>query len=448
MVFREPMAFVPVRITHVVMGNVAIKNRTEPNDKTDGAAAILRTVVPIYDVSVLGLGYVGLPTAAILAARGLSVAGIDIQSHIVATINQGDVHLIEPDLAPLVQAGGRSGRLRAYTWPVQAHTHIISVPTPLTSDHEPDLSYVEAAVISLLPVLHPGNLVILESTVPPGTTRDHVAKRLEQAGFVLGETIFVAHAPERVLPGAIVKEVVENPRVVGGVTRACTARAAEFYASLIDAPIHRTDAETAELTKLAENSYRDVNIAFANELANVCQHLGANVWDVIHMANHHPRVSILNPGPGVGGHCIAVDPWFLTTAARHETPLIQCARRVNDGRIARTVARVRDVARHFARPRIACLGLTYKADIDDLRNAPGLLITTLIHREGLGHVVAVDPHLQHSPLPEVELVTAAEALEQAEIIVILVAHRSFIELPKHLFDTKAVIDTVGLLQSP
>jgi len=398
---------------------------------------------------VLGLGYVGLPTAAVLATRGQRVAGVDLRRDVLDTINAGRIHIVEPELDALVRAAVAAGTLRAVPQPVPARTYLLCVPTPITADHRPDLSYVEAAARAIVPVLQPGALVVLESTVPPGTLRDLVAPivcdNLRGGGLIPGRDIFLAHAPERVLPGAVLREVVENERIVGGLTDACTNRCAEFYEAFARGQVHRCSAEVAELTKLAENAFRDTNVAFANELANVCAHLGLDVWEVIRLANRHPRVQILRPGPGVGGHCIAVDPWFIAASAPDDTPLIQAARRVNDGRPERVIAQVRALAARLRKPKVACLGLTYKPDIDDLRESPSLHIAQALAAEPEQELLLVEPHLHTSPIPGVPLVPLAHALASADIIVVLVAHRQFRHLrPDHLLRLM-VVDTVGLL---
>jgi UDP-N-acetyl-D-mannosaminuronic acid dehydrogenase len=400
-----------------------------------------------HDVGVLGLGYVGLPTAAVLATVGRRVAGFDLRRDILDTINAGRIHIVEPELDALVRAAVLAGTLRAVSEPAPARTHLICVPTPITSDHRPDLSHVESAAHALVPVVRPGNLVVLESTVPPGTLRELVAPILARSGLVPGRDLFVAHAPERVLPGAVLREVVENERIVGGLTDACTDRCADFYEGFVRGAVHRATAEVAELTKLAENAFRDVNIAYANELANVCARLGLDVWEVIRLANRHPRVQILRPGPGVGGHCIAVDPWFIAAAAPVDTPLIQAARRVNDSRPDHVLAQVRHLAERLRRPVIACLGLTYKPDIDDLRESPALHIAQALASTDDSDLLLVEPHLKQSPIPGAALVDLPRALAEADILVILVAHRQFRQLrPEHLLRHQ-VVDTVGLLRT-
>ncbi|MBK6922453.1 MAG: UDP-N-acetyl-D-mannosamine dehydrogenase [Deltaproteobacteria bacterium] len=406
-----------------------------------------------WDVCVIGLGYVGLPTAAVLATRGgasaasppMKIAGVDTRNDVVSTINEGRIHIVEPELDALVRAAVAAGNLRAFDAPQAADAFLICVPTPFGPGHSPDMRFVEAATRALLPVLRPGNLVVLESTSPPGTTRALVAGILEQGGFVAGRDVFVAHAPERVLPGAVIREVVENDRVVGGVTPACTEAAAAFYERFVAGEVLRCTADAAELVKLSENAFRDVNIAFANELSNVCDALDLDVWEVIRLANRHPRVNILRPGPGVGGHCIAVDPWFIVAVAPEHTPLINAARRVNDGRPHRVVAQVRTIAERFKRPKIVCLGLTYKPDIDDVRESPALEVVRELAAADFGDVVAVEPHLRSSPIEGVPLQSPEEALRSADIVVILVAHRVFARLRREWFNRPSVVDTVGLL---
>ncbi len=385
-----------------------------------------------------------MPTAAVLATVGQRVTGVDLRPDVLATINAGKIHIVEPELDALVRAAVLAGTLRAEPQPVPAATFLVCVPTPITPTCQPDLSHVEAACTAIVPALRPGALVVLESTVPPGTLRTQVAPILARSGLVPGRDIAVAHAPERVLPGNILREVIDNERIVGGLTPACTARAAEFYETFTRGQIHRTTAEVAELTKLAENAFRDVNIAYANELANVCSALGLDVWEVIHLANRHPRVQILRPGPGVGGHCIAVDPWFLAAAAPAQTPLIQAARAVNDGRPARIVAEVQHLAQRMVRAKVAVLGLTYKPDIDDLRESPALHVAQTLAAQDLD-VLLVEPHLQASPIPDVPLVELDIALKEADIVVILVAHRQFRRLSPEALLRARVVDAAGLL---
>lgn len=394
-------------------------------------------------VCVVGLGYIGLPTAAVLAARGFEVHGVEINPKAVETINAGRAHFAEPDLDMLVQAGVQTGRLKAHLEPQESDVFIICVPTPLTPDNEPDLDYVHAATDAICPYLKAGSLIVLESTSPPGTTEWIAARIKEQRGLEPPE-IHVAHAPERVLPGKILREVVENDRIVGGVDESSTKRGAEFYESFVGGRVFRTTARTAETTKLVENAFRDVNVAFANELSFIAEDLDLDVWDVIEMANRHPRVNILSPGPGVGGHCIPVDPWFLVAAAPENTRLIRTARQVNADKPHWVVDRVLGHAERFKKPRVACLGLTYKPDVDDLRESPAEEIAEALVERIDGEVFVVEPNLEsHSRF---ELAQLKSAIRSADIVVILVAHSAFKALPKSVFEEKIVVDTCGVLR--
>jgi UDP-N-acetyl-D-mannosaminuronic acid dehydrogenase len=394
-------------------------------------------------ICVLGLGYIGLPTASLLATKGFTVHGVDVSAQVVETINRGAIHIVEPDLDVLVRAAVRSGNLQAALEPAPADVFIIAVPTPFIGEgHEPDLSYVDAATEALAPVLEAGNLVILESTSPVGTT-ERVAAHLARIRPELAGRVRVAHCPERVLPGRILRELVDNDRVVGGIDLASTEAASAFYRSFVAGEVLATTARTAEMCKLVENSFRDVNIAFANELSLLCDKLGINVWELIRLANRHPRVEILRPGPGVGGHCIAVDPWFVVHSAPELTPLIQTARSINDGKRDWVVERVLEKAHRFRDPVVACLGLAYKPDVDDLRESPALAITLRL-KEALGDdkVLAVEPNL--SSTEERPLVELDEALAQADVVVALVAHRPFKTIDPEILKTRVVIDTCGV----
>ena len=410
-------------------------------------------------VCVVGLGYVGLPTAAILASRGVRVIGADVNAETVALINQGRIHIVEPDLDIMVQAAVQVGRLRATTRPEPADAFIIAVPTPFTDGHKPDLSFLESATRAVAPVLKAGDLVVVESTLPVGTT-ERVSEWLAAARPDLrfpspaggGEAdVRIAHCPERVLPGQVLIEMVRNDRVVGGITPRCAARAAALYRRFVNGACVETTARTAELVKLAENAYRDVNIAFANELSLVCDAIGVDVWDVVAMANRHPRVDILKPGPGVGGHCIAVDPWFIVDSAPELTPLIQAARQVNDGKPEHVVGRILAAVEGRERPRIACLGLSYKANIDDLRESPAVhIVERLAERlDGRGEIIVVEPHVPALPaglarLKGVRKADLGEALAQADAVALLVDHRDFAAVDRRLLAGRAVIDTRGL----
>lgn len=395
-------------------------------------------------ISVIGLGYIGLPTASVLATKGFSVAGTDVRPDVVKTINQGNIHIEEPDLDILVRSAVNSGQLRAFDEPQPADVFILCVPTPIKPDHSPDLSYIEEACRAIKPNVKAGNLVILESTSPPRTTESIVVRDAIPDTLEVGKDVFVAHCPERVLPGRILLEVVQNDRVVGGITPHCTERAQAFYESFVNGQVFATNALSAETTKLVENSYRDVNIAFANELSVLCDRLGIDVWEIISLANRHPRVNILSPGPGVGGHCISVDPWFLVHTDPDFTPLIRTAREVNDAKPHHIVARVTDLARQFAQPKIGCLGLTYKADIDDLRESPSLAITRQLIADEVGEVLACDPYVSAERFTEIRLHSLQSLLEQCQILVLLTDHRQFKSIPHLVRQEKVVVDTRGI----
>lgn len=395
-------------------------------------------------VCVVGLGYIGLPTASLLGTKGFRVRGVDVAAGVVEIINAGKIHIVEPDLDILVQAAVGSGALRAATEPAPADVFILAVPTPFLPDHSADLSYVEAATAAISPHLRPGNLVILESTSPVGTTDEVVAARLAADGHRVGHDVFVAHCPERVLPGRILRELIENDRIVGGVDRASTAKAAAFYRSFVRGEVLETSARVAEMTKLTENSFRDVNIAFANELSMLCELDGIDVWEVIALANRHPRVNILNPGPGVGGHCIAVDPWFVIARHPAQARLLHAARTVNDDKPAWVMAKIRAAAERFRRPRVACLGLAFKANVDDLRESPAMHIVRALRDEGVGELLVVEPHLRSHK--EFALVGLDEALAAADIVVVLVDHDAFRRLRAVDLAAKVVIDTRGVIR--
>jgi UDP-N-acetyl-D-mannosaminuronic acid dehydrogenase len=411
----------------------------------------------IQTVCVIGLGYIGLPTAATLASRGIDVVGVDINPCVVETVNAGRCHFSEPDLDMLLRAATTLGKLRAVSHPEPADAFVIAVPTPFREDRSPNLDHIDLAADAIAPVLVSGNVVILESTSPVGTT-ERLAARLAQvrpdlrfppARHSEPLDVHVAHCPERVLPGRMVRELIENDRIIGGMTEACAERAEAVYRVFLQGQAFRTDASTAELVKLVENASRDVNIAFANELSLVCDQLGLNVWSVIELANRHPRVSILQPGPGVGGHCIAIDPWFIVASAPERTRLIRTAREVNDSKPNFVVSQIREHAERFKRPVVACLGQTYKPDVDDLRESPALAITSQLARSGDERILVADPNLETLPeqlvsLPNVSFCETIEAVRQADIIVILVAHTAFRKIPREELMRRVVIDTTGL----
>ena len=379
---------------------------------------------------VVGLGYIGLPTAAVLANAGHRVIGVDVNAQVVATVNEGRIHIVEPDLDQAVAAAVASGSLSAQLTPATADVFLIAVPTPFRSGADgipqPNIDYVLAAARVIAPVLRPGNLVLLESTSPVGTT-EQVAEVIAEASGLNREQLHIAYCPERVLPGRILQELISNDRVIGGLTPAAAAAGKAFYACFCQGELLATTARTAELVKLTENSFRDVNIAFANELSLVCDHLDINVRELIRLANHHPRVNVLQPGCGVGGHCIAVDPWFIAAAAPHCTPLIQAARRVNDGKsrwvIEQVQARAAALEDQLGRPaRIGGLGLAFKPDVDDLRESPALHITTELLVAGL-NVLACEPNLDDHPT--IKLHSIEQVLASADLLVFLVAHSPF-----------------------
>ncbi|MFD4993636.1 UDP-N-acetyl-D-mannosamine dehydrogenase [Cellulosimicrobium cellulans] len=409
-------------------------------------------------VCVVGLGYIGLPTAAILASNGVDVIGVDINERTVEAVNRGDVPFVEPDLATYVAGAVTQGTLRAATKPEPADAFIVAVPTPFTDGHKPDLSYIQAAAEAIAPHLAADALVILESTSPPQATQQMaewiLAARpdLSLDGSEGRARIHVAHCPERVLPGRVMIELVTNDRIVGGLTTDAAERAKELYQVFCQGEILLTDAVTAEMAKLVENSYRDVNIAFANELSLISADLGIDVWELIRLANHHPRVNILQPGPGVGGHCIAVDPWFIVDAAPERARIIRTAREVNDEKPEYVISRVKEHADRFKAPRIAVLGLAFKPDIDDLRESPALAIATRLATEvGDAVILAVEPHIDELPRglagrENVELRDLASAVADADIVLVLVDHTDFKHAdrkPLRLRE-KIVIDTKGV----
>lgn len=393
-------------------------------------------------ICVVGLGYIGLPTAAVLGSRGYQIHGVEINPAAVETINSGKAHIVEPDLDILVRGVVATGNLRAHTEPVEADVFMICVPTPLTAQKKPELKYIRSATESILPFLKTGDLVILESTSPPGTTEMIESIVLGKGNFKKGQIHF-AHAPERVLPGKILREVVENDRIIGGIDDASTEKAAEFYGSFVTGELLKTHCRTAETAKLVENAFRDTNIAFANELSLLSDKMNLDVWELIRLANHHPRVNILNPGPGVGGHCIAIDPWFLVDCAPEETQLIKTAREVNEAKPNWVVGRVVDKADRYKNPTIACLGLAYKPNIDDLRESPAVEIVRELQRINIGQLKIVEPNLETHD--EFELVSLNEALDAADIVLILVGHASFLKLSPNRIAEKIIIDTCGAL---
>ncbi|HAV2914275.1 TPA: UDP-N-acetyl-D-mannosamine dehydrogenase [Acinetobacter baumannii] len=410
-------------------------------------------------ICVIGLGYIGLPTAATFAAHGIKVTGVDVNQHAVDMINQGKVHIVEPDLDALVRDVVAQDKLSAQTTPTEADAYIVAVPTPFKDDYQPDLKYIEAAAKALAPFLKPGNLVILESTSPVEATEQMSAWLAEaRSDLTFPQThgeqadILVAHCPERVLPGKVLQELISNDRIIGGMTPRCSKAACELYKTFVKGECIETNARTAEMCKLTENSFRDVNIAFANELSIICDKLDINVWELIALANRHPRVNILQPGPGVGGHCIAVDPWFIVAKTPEQARLIRTAREVNDAKPEWVIDQVKIKITDFlqANPSktikdviVACYGLAFKPDIDDLRESPALEITKKLAEQGL-NILAIEPNIDELPanMPSNVQLIQFEEKDKADIHLILVDHKEF-KNSKNLVN-KVIIDTKGI----
>lgn len=396
-------------------------------------------------VCIIGLGYIGLPTAALLANRKFMVHGVDVKKEVTDIINQGNIHIVEPELDTYVRAAVQSGFLKASMEPAEADVFIIAVPTPFHEGYIPNIDFVMDATNAIAKYIRPGNIVILESTSPIGTT-DKINTRLKEKG-VDTSLIYLAHCPERVLPGHVMRELIENDRIVGGINEESTNAVVKFYRQFVTGNVIETDARTAEMCKLVENSYRDVNIAFANELSMICTKAGVDVYELIRLANHHPRVNILNPGVGVGGHCIAVDPWFIVADYPEESKLIKTGRLVNNHKTEWVIEsigeKVKSLKEQLQRePVIGCLGLAFKPDIDDLRESPALYVTTTLISKGL-NVIAVEPNINTHPT--LKITSLHEALEKADLFVFLVKHKVFrqISIPQE----KAVLDYCGIFDT-
>ncbi|QJQ32758.1 UDP-N-acetyl-D-mannosamine dehydrogenase [Sphingomonas lacunae] len=406
-------------------------------------------------VVVVGLGYIGLPTAAVIARAGAHVLGLDVSQHIVDTVNEGRVHIEEVDLHGLVQGVVDRGLLRASLTPEAADSFVIAVPTPIREDHKPDISYVLSAARTIAPVLKPGDLVILESTSPVGTT-EQVAKMIADArpdlkvpGHCTGTPdLYIAYCPERVLPGRILIELVNNDRVIGGITPRCARKAMGFYRQFVRGACLTTTARAAEMVKLVENSYRDVNIAFANELSMIAEGMGIDVWDVIALANRHPRVNILQPGPGVGGHCIAVDPWFLVAGDPENSHIIRTAREVNEAKTDYVIGRAMRMIDENPDARVACLGLAFKPNIDDFRESPAVTVAAALARRFGERIALVEPYAAGLPMEfagtGANLVELDDALAECDLLIVLVDHDMFRSIPLDERADKIVYDTRGL----
>jgi UDP-N-acetyl-D-mannosaminuronic acid dehydrogenase len=402
----------------------------------------------IEKICVLGLGYIGLPTASMFASCGLQVVGVDVNAAVVSTLNNGGLHIEEPGLRELVRGALSGGRLQVAQQVEPADAFIIAVPTPFNPDKTADMRAVTSAAEAIVPHLAPGNLVVLESTSPPMTTLNLIKPILERSGLRAGQDFFLVYSPERVLPGKILQELVGNARVIGGIDPASAEQGRALYACFVKGEIILTSATTAEMVKLMENTYRDVNIAIANEFSRLADHFGIDVWEAISIANRHPRVNILQPGPGVGGHCISVDPWFLVEAAPTLTPLIRTARQVNDSQPHFVLELIRRALGELRGMRLAVLGLAYKAGVDDLRESPAVEIARLLGQAG-ALVKAYEPF---KPLAQVEGVptvpTLAEAVGEADALVLLVGHKAFRELkPQDLArmtQARVVVDVVNV----
>lgn len=400
---------------------------------------------PLRKICVLGLGYIGLPTASILATHGFKVIGVDVNETVINMLGKGKPHIKEPGLKTIVEAAIKSGNLTPTTKPEEADVFIIAVPTPLTEDKRADMGFVRAATESIVPYLRKGNLVILESTSPPGTTKELIVPILTESGLKIGEEVYVAHCPERVLPGRILKEIIENDRIIGGINRESAEKAKELYSTFVEGEIHLTDATTAEMVKLMENTYRDVNIALANELTSICERLGIGAWEVVELANKHPRVNLHRPGPGVGGHCLPVDPWFIVEKFPEEAKLIRLSREINDAQPQHVLAAIEKAIQGLKEPKVTILGVSYKGNVDDTRGSPSLELLHLLERGG--YTVAVhDPHVNSF---ETELSTLKEAFRRSDCAVIMADHDEFTYLDPNelgkLMRTKQIIDTRNFL---
>lgn len=410
---------------------------------------------PIYDVCVVGLGYIGLPTALVLSAEGLNVHGADINPDTVTKLTTGDLPISEPGLEALLKSGLDSRRFNASTAPVSARNYIVAVPTPLTPDKKADLTYVFDAVQSLIPFLTGNELIVVESTCPPGTTNrvaDYVREMRPDLSIAPGKenSVYVAHCPERVIPGSTLRELRSNSRVIGGINKESSLRAKDLYETFCEGELVISEATTAELTKLAENSFRDTNIAFANELSDISHELGIDVWEVIRLANRHPRVQILNPGPGVGGHCIAVDPWFIHEAAPEQSRLIKTSRELNDARPKNLVQRITTQLGSNKTVTICALGLSFKSNVDDLRGSPAVeVVKALAESLPVASIEVVEPYIDELPTTlatfgNIKLVPVPDDFNKFDVLIVLTDHNEFKVLEAPVSSETNVFDTRGL----
>lgn len=397
-------------------------------------------------INVIGLGYIGLPTAAIFAKNGVKVIGIDINPKIVALINKGKIHIEEPGLGDLIKVVVKENKLKAKLEPEEADAFIISVPTPNVNDEYKscDITYVLQAVKSIIPVLKKGDLIVIESTISPRTTEDNILPLIENAGFVIGKNLFLAHCPERVLPGQILDELVNNNRIIGGITPLCSDKAVELYKTFVKGKMLKTEAKTAEMTKLMENTFRDVNIALSNELTKICNHLSINALDVIEMANNHPRVNIHKPGPGVGGHCLAIDPYYIYSKAPDLAKIIKLARDTNKSMPEYVVQNVEKLLKADKKKIISVFGVTYKPNVDDIRESPSLEIIEILKRKGYS-INIYDPHVKN-----INYVSFEQALYNSDLLLCLVGHSEFENINfaeiKNLMKTPMIFDVSGIIK--
>lgn len=393
------------------------------------------------NVVMVGLGYIGLPTAALIASKKIYVVGVDVSQNVVDTINKGEIHIVEPDLAGLVHHVVKKSYLKATTTPVSSDVYLIAVPTPFKENFQPDISYVENAIRAIIPVIGPGALVIIESTSPVGTTEKMQQIILQERPELKGK-LFMAYCPERVLPGNVIYELEHNDRAIGGIDNASTEKAVAFYKLFVKGTLHKTNARTAEMCKLVENASRDNQIAFANELSMICDRAQINVWELINLANKHPRVNILQPGTGVGGHCIAVDPWFIVSEFPEESKIIRSAREINNYKTQWVIEKIKNKALAFEienkrKPVIACMGLAFKPNIDDLRESPAVMVVKALEEENLA-LLKVEPNLSNGKSEG--LTEMYDAVKQADIVVFLVAHKEFFNIQTN----KPVLDFCGV----